>query len=315
MEQAEAGLRAEYVRIRARATEDPGTAGDEGEENWAELLRGWVPHGYSVVTKGRILSVDGDASPQVDVLILSPAYPKVLRDKKVYLAGGVVAAFECKTTLRKRHIQEALENAIAIRQLADPDAPRAAHVGTPFRELHSPIVYGLLAHSHEWSEDTALDHVTQALAQGCRDASHPSEILDVTCVADLGTWRATRMSYLGPRNGAAWETHPYREHFPDGVAIGAVSGPYREELEREREGFPIIPLAQLCGYLTQRIAWIDESARPLADYLRVTGTWGASSGEMRPWPLQDVYSDEVAARLRQGRHDGARRWSEWGMTF
>jgi len=29
----------EYNRIRKRAYEDPGTAGDQGEENWAELLR------------------------------------------------------------------------------------------------------------------------------------------------------------------------------------------------------------------------------------------------------------------------------------
>jgi hypothetical protein len=181
--------------------------------------------------------------------------------------------------------------------------------------MHSPIAYGLLAHSHDWAEDTALNHVTDALSQGCCDASHPSEVLDVTCVADLGTWTAMRMSYLGPRNGAAWENHPYREHFPDGVAICSVSGPYREELERKQERFPIIPLAQLCGYLTQRIAWVDESVRPLADYLRVTGTWGASAGEMRPWALGEVYTEEVTTRLRQGNHDGGRRWSEWSIVF
>jgi hypothetical protein len=29
----------EYSRIRSRVKEDPGTAGDESEENWATLLR------------------------------------------------------------------------------------------------------------------------------------------------------------------------------------------------------------------------------------------------------------------------------------
>ena len=43
---------AEYQRIRKRATEDSGTAGDQGEENWAELLRDWLPPTYQVVTKG-----------------------------------------------------------------------------------------------------------------------------------------------------------------------------------------------------------------------------------------------------------------------
>jgi hypothetical protein len=47
------------------------------------------------VTKGRILTETGYASPQIDVLILHPSYPKILLDKKMYLSGGVAAAFEC----------------------------------------------------------------------------------------------------------------------------------------------------------------------------------------------------------------------------
>ena len=58
-------MASEYERIRTRATEDPGTAGDEGEENWAQLLRGWLPPSYEVRTKGRILAHDGSASRQV----------------------------------------------------------------------------------------------------------------------------------------------------------------------------------------------------------------------------------------------------------
>lgn len=75
LDQMAVELADEYERIRLRATEDPGTAGDEGEENWANLIREIVPASYPVVTKGRILSADGRASPQIDVLVLSPAYP------------------------------------------------------------------------------------------------------------------------------------------------------------------------------------------------------------------------------------------------
>lgn len=49
----------EYERISSRAFADPGTAGNQGEENWAELLRGWLPSYFHVVTKGRILGHDG----------------------------------------------------------------------------------------------------------------------------------------------------------------------------------------------------------------------------------------------------------------
>ena len=46
----------EYERIRRRTLEDPGTAGDQGEENWATLLREWLPPYLQIVTKGRILN-------------------------------------------------------------------------------------------------------------------------------------------------------------------------------------------------------------------------------------------------------------------
>src|SRR6185369_12921717 len=45
-------------------TKDGGTAGDEGEENWATLLRGLLPAAYHVVTKGKIISQEGQLSPQ-----------------------------------------------------------------------------------------------------------------------------------------------------------------------------------------------------------------------------------------------------------
>jgi hypothetical protein len=83
MQQIDAEMAAEYNRIRKRATEDPGTAGDQGEENWAELLREWLPGTYQVVTKGRIISQEGITSPQVDVLILKGSYPKKLLNKKL----------------------------------------------------------------------------------------------------------------------------------------------------------------------------------------------------------------------------------------
>jgi hypothetical protein len=100
-----------------------------------------------VVTKGRILSQEGAASPHVDVLVLDPSYPPALVDRKVYLAAGVAAAFECKLTLKPRHITQAVENAAVISRLV----PR--RTGSPIRELHTDLIYGLLAHSPVWRSD------------------------------------------------------------------------------------------------------------------------------------------------------------------
>ncbi len=79
----------EYKRIQKHAKEDPGTAGDQGEENWRQILEQWLPPYFSVVTKGKILFASGYRSPQVDVLILRPSYPPILKNRKDFLAECV----------------------------------------------------------------------------------------------------------------------------------------------------------------------------------------------------------------------------------
>ena len=51
-------LALEYRRIGERSSEDPGTAGDQAEENWATLLRNWLPANYPIITKGRIINCE-----------------------------------------------------------------------------------------------------------------------------------------------------------------------------------------------------------------------------------------------------------------
>jgi hypothetical protein len=98
------------------------------------------------VTKGRILTDSGYASPQVDVLVLWPSYPRILLDKKLYLAGGVAAAFECKITLKSDHLKAAVETAALLRR----NLPKRE--GTSYKELTSTILYGLLSHLLEGRE-------------------------------------------------------------------------------------------------------------------------------------------------------------------
>jgi hypothetical protein len=59
MVQATKEIADEYARIQKRVTEDPGTAGDQGEENWATLLRRYLSPQFHVVTKGHILGHQG----------------------------------------------------------------------------------------------------------------------------------------------------------------------------------------------------------------------------------------------------------------
>ena len=47
------GLAAAYERIRRRTSEDPGTAGDQGEEDWGALFSANGSSSYDWITCGR----------------------------------------------------------------------------------------------------------------------------------------------------------------------------------------------------------------------------------------------------------------------
>jgi hypothetical protein len=182
----------DYQRIRTRTIEDPGTAGDQAEEDWATILRDWLPAIYPVVTKGRILFEDGSSSPQVDVLVLKPSYPPGLRQQKYFFAGGVIAAFECKLTLRNTHVRDAFQTAREIKRKA------RGRTGTPYDELNRMPIYGLLAHSHSfrakrpsWKLHEVVEKYETLFAQ------HPRELLDIICVADAATLSLGKRLLIG----------------------------------------------------------------------------------------------------------------------
>jgi hypothetical protein len=304
----------EYERIRRRALEDPGTAGDQGEENWATLLREWLPPYLQIVTKGRILNARGQAGPQVDVLVLSPAYPKRLLDKKLYLAGGVEAAFECKITLEARHIEKAAENAAKIRRLL------SKRRGTPYKELNSPLIYGLLAHSHYWkgAASTPIDNVTDKLWESDRNhAAHPREMLDLLCVADLAAWavrKVTGEGFLpGQTAGYATTEEPYAETTLSWSAP-QVDPPFsRTVLDFHRmEGQT--PIGSMLTDLLARLAWRHPSIKDMATFFFSAQLRGQGGGYVRRWPYDEIYSAEVRERVER-KQLNVTPWSEWGWMF
>lgn len=305
-------LHDEYSRIQKRVLEDPGTAGDQGEENWATLLRNWLPPQLQVVTKGRIISHEGVASPQVDVLVLHPTYPLHLRDKKLYLAGGVVAAFECKITLTTNHIRQAIENSIAVKKLA------MVSRGTPYRDLHSTIIYGLLSHSHSWKNpnSTPLSNIYETLfEQDLMLSQHPNQMLDCLCVADLGYWNSIRSIIIRETMGQEFDTSKYSKLY-DGNGV-CLSGFHSHNYEdpNQIEGFT--PIGAMLAEIFVKIAWQNPDIRRIANYLRISHLSGSGKGVIRHWPL-DILSPEVKTEIIAGgklkvAHDSL--WDEWTSHF
>lgn len=311
MSQITTEMACEYKRIFQRTREDPGTAGDQGEENWAELLRGWLPYGYRVVTKGRLIGHDGTTTPQIDVLVLKPSYPAKLVNKKMYMAAGVAAAFECKTTLKAAHLKKAVETAVKVKDLFKP------RFGTPQKELHSPIVYGVLAHSHDWkgTRSSPEDNISGGLLRhDDKFVTHPRQMLDLVCVADVGCWSRMTIAFLGP----AYMSGPWQfasQYGQNGSATTAFScAAYTTSNPPQEQSFT--PIGCLIALLLQKLAWEDPTCRDMADYYRLANLWGSGAGAQRLWP-DTIYSDAIRPDVVRGRlvQGGASAWSEWLMVY
>ena len=310
MRQLSDDVAANYTLIQKRATEDPRTAGEQGEENWAELLRGWLPRTYEVVTGGRIISQDGRTSPEVDILVLKSVYPQQLQNKSLYLAAGVAAAFECKITLRVPDIVKAIQTSVLIKNLYP------VRVGTPYKELHAPIVYGLLAHSHSWREDSSTpeNNIEQKLRESdYSQVSHPRQTLDLLCVADCATWISSKITFAGPRVIHNYELTPFSVCGPEGAALSMYIG-YTPSNVHQVEHFT--PIGTFISNLSQRLAWEDPALRDLADYYRLTGIAGSGSGDFRHWP-SSIYSERVRLRAENDPllTGPASIWNEWSSIF
>src|SRR5262249_38350006 len=107
-------------------------------------------------------------------------------------AGGVIAALECKLTLRQEHVKKAFQTACAIKRKA------RSRTGTPYDELNNVPIYGLLAHSHSFRAKRAswkLYEIVEKYQTGF--ARHPRELLDIICVADAATLPLNKHILIG----------------------------------------------------------------------------------------------------------------------
>jgi hypothetical protein len=304
MLQLSSKMEAEYRRIHETAILDPGTAGDEGEENWAELLRGWLPKSYTVVTKGKIVNSIGDFSPQIDILVLDSSYPPYLHSKKKYISEGVVAAFECKLSLRKGDIYKVLENSTLIKRMTVPE------LGTPRKELSSSILYGLLSHTHNWTSsiDDSIDIVEKHLYEADQKfVNHPREMLDLLCISDLSSWSSVKLP-LTDRNEEGdlnYRTRLPKKPYP-ATYYACHSGITPHFGWQEQNYSPIgIFITELLLKLSDR----DTSLRKIASFFGGVLT-GSHSGTERIWPLS-IYSEDLKKMVTFENLDEHISWGDW----
>lgn len=184
-------INAEYWQVR-RKLEGPENIQQRGhhyEALFRRLLLRWIPPQYEIGTRKYLLlerDIDGETySNETDLVIFHPSYPRELRERSEVLVAGVVAAFSVKSSLDAQVLQDAIAEARLVR---DGFAERQ---GLIVGELVSPLIYGVLTHTHDLSASTTRAAVTNALLAGANGEEVPRRQLDIVCVADLDCWYRT----------------------------------------------------------------------------------------------------------------------------
>lgn len=304
MKQLQKNMSDEYDRISLRVKQDPGTAGDEGEENWASFLRNWLPAIYPVVTKGRILSCDGTASPQVDVLVLNPNYPLHLRNKKLYFSGGVIAAFECKLNLKKRHLKKIFETSKYISDLDISEGP------TLYELFNSRILFGVLAHTHDWKKGKTSDVVFSILndfmAVAYRQETLIKEFPDVFCISDTSSYTLEKEVHMSGNENQA--SDDVLKDLNVNVALSYGYAAHWVDQANQFEDGSV--LGTLISYLTRKIAYTDPSVRAISRDYTNTGIDGTYIQNVFTHELEGLGYEFIKENYyRQGGKDNP--WNGW----
>jgi len=236
-----------------------------------------------------------------------PSYPRILLDKKLYLSGGVAAAFECKTTLKAEHVRDAVSKCASLRK----SLPKRE--GTPYKELNSTIIYGLLAHSHVWKGDksTPIQNVEGSLWEADEQfVDHPIECIDVLCVSDLAAWVACKTTYLSPK--LPFYSEAIAEIY--GKDGSATSSYICHGIGQDRQEPFFSPLGVLLSTLYSKLAWTFRDMRNLEEYFRKANLQGTGKGRTRRWGIS-IYSEKIQERVYNGVLSNGSFFDEWSVGF
>jgi len=292
VEEVQLTLQKDYETIRKRVREDPGTAGDQAEETWAGVLRKWLPGHYHVVTKGRIVGSKGGASKQIDLLVLWPTYPPFLLDKKMYLASGVAAAFECKLTLKLSHLRKIFENSVILGEVTETEynerryAARAARMNFSYEEYHRIFEFGVLAHAFECPQarDAAATISEEIRKLDIQIVQHPRDMIDLVCVQTVGSWVSERCAVTEYRIPEESNKNMIRTGYFPYPLTGYHCMSEKTWVSGSGHHSNFSPLGSFISRMYHKLSRNDQTLVPLANFFKhalSTGIGGGGPG--RSW--------------------------------
>lgn len=275
-------IRLDYRDAQAAHQEDIQRSGHQGEATWANLLTKWLPSNYEIGLRKYIIGHDDTVQQfETDIVVFEPSYPQHLRKKAQIHSAGIAAAFSVKLTARNQHFDEIAGWSKSLAKLSQSD------LTTVEGQLLPGFPTGFLAHSHALGK-----FPLQKLASGVRAAGqvaeHPRELLDLACIADLGTLSCMRAAYI-----------PMSQHFADQTDF--VMSSYIELNDAHQYG----AVAHFIISLYKVLGRNDPSLKKLADGLAHSTKTGNGEGEQRKWEPEKVYDTSfLASRRNQLYSDG-----------
>ncbi|MBP2524266.1 MULTISPECIES: DUF6602 domain-containing protein [unclassified Rhodococcus (in: high G+C Gram-positive bacteria)] len=291
----------EYDQLQNQTSGTPSRiqqTGHRAEAKWAALLSAWLPPSYEVATRKYLLLEDEagpDTSKETDIVVFHPSYPTHLRTNAAVLVSGVVAAFSVKTTLDRSGIEDAVSEAAAVKNGV------MSRGYTARCDVEASPVYGLLAHSHCWKAPNSDPEANVSAALEEFDMVYsktPRSGLDLVCVADLSLWSRHAM---GITREMASEINRLsgQNLWREGIQSGFMKLDRSDSAEGSQMG--VAPVAAFVSSLWTKLARHSPELTSIADGLRVTGTGGTATADMRWWAFDEVFSTGTLDNLRTGR--------------
>jgi hypothetical protein len=225
-----------------------------------------------------------------------------------------VAGHEAQAPHERRGGNEGIGR--ALEKMAFIKRMSATGSGTPYRELMTSPICGVLAHSHDFggSQSRSADALVSAHidAEDSREVRHPREMLDLICVSDLATWVASKE----PLSDPAMEVDPERRAARD--RAGTPSTVYfchagdTALLASRNDDFS--SLGVFVAELLVKLAWEDTSLRDIAGYFIGVEFSTSAAGKVRQWP-RTIYSPTLRRKLSLKRLAQETGWDEWACSI
>ncbi|MHA7277892.1 DUF6602 domain-containing protein [Arthrobacter sp. Hz1] len=265
----------DYDDAQLTHKEDIQRSGHEGESTWVDLLSKWLPQQYGVGLRKYIIGSDETIKPfETDLVVFEPAYPQHLRYRAKVHAGGIAAAFSVKLTARKRHFKEIANWSRSLSKLSSVD------ITTVEGQLISGIPTGFLAHSHDLGTEP-VDNLATGFEKMADSAVHPRDLVDIVCVASIGTLTCSRASYI-----------PQSQYAP-GTSDYVMSSYIRMNDEQEYGA-----VAHFIVSLYAMLGRSDPSMRKFAKELAQVTETGQGRGTQRKWDPSLVYDEDFLINRR-----------------